>query len=106
FALEEVRRKVGATKITPILLFGPPEYWHQKISSRFRCNLESGTIEGSEWVSNCLYCVQTPAAGLKVYRQFLSGTLKIGPSGPIYPDGFAIVYTTELENWELGEKTR
>lgn len=91
FTLEEARRKVGASKITPVLLFGAPEYWRKKVTARFQCNLASGTIAGSEWVSNCFFCVQTPAAGLKVYRQFFSGTLKIGPLGPIYPDGFTIV---------------
>jgi len=88
YALEEVRRKVGATMPTPILLFGSPDYWREKISSRFRCNLETGTIAGSEWVSNCFYCVENAAEGLHIYRQFFSGTLKIGPQGPIYEDGF------------------
>jgi predicted Rossmann-fold nucleotide-binding protein len=90
FALEEVRRKVGAAVPTPILLFGNPDYWRKKITTRFRCNIENGTISGSEWVSNCFYCVQTAAAGLKMYKQFFSGTLKIGISGPTYEDGFAI----------------
>ncbi|HNA62545.1 MAG TPA: hypothetical protein PKW79_05675, partial [Rhabdochlamydiaceae bacterium] len=89
YALEEVRRKVGATMPTPILLFGSPDYWREKISSRFRCNLETGTIAGSEWVSNCFYCVENAAQGLHIYRQFFSGTLKIGPQGPIYEDGFS-----------------
>ncbi len=37
--LEEVRRKVGSIPPTPVLLFGNPEYWRQKITSRYRCNL-------------------------------------------------------------------
>lgn len=90
YALEEVRRKVGGTAPTPVLLFGPPDYWKQKITPRFRCNLAAGTISGSEWVSNCFYCVQSAAQGLKIYKQFFSGTLKIGTSGPIYEDGFVI----------------
>lgn len=88
YALEEVRRKVGAAAPTPVLLFGSPEYWKKKISVRFHCNLETGTIAGSEWVSNCFYCVQNAAQGLKIYKQFFSGTLKIGVNGPVYEDGF------------------
>ncbi|HUD01008.1 MAG TPA: hypothetical protein VMR37_01660 [Rhabdochlamydiaceae bacterium] len=90
YCLEEVRRKVGAAAPTPVLLFGNPEYWKKKISSRFRVNLETGSISGSEWVSNCFYCVQNAAQGLKMYKQYFSGTLKIGINGPIYEDGFVI----------------
>jgi predicted Rossmann-fold nucleotide-binding protein len=91
--LEEVRRKVGsAAPPTPVLLFGTPEYWKSKITARFRCNQESKTITGSEWVSNCFYCVSNATQGLKVYRQFFSGTLSIGPSYPPYPDGFATLH--------------
>lgn len=90
YALEEVRRKVGGTAPTPVLLFGNPDYWKQKITPRFRLNLTTGTISGSEWVSNCFYCVQNAAQGLKIYKQFFSGTLKIGVNGPIYEDGFVI----------------
>lgn len=90
YALEEVRRKVGATTPTPILLFGDASYWTKKISHRFRCNLETGTIAGSEWVSNCFFCVKNAAEGLQVYKQFCSGTLQIGPQGPIYDNGFAL----------------
>ena len=88
YALEEVRRKVGATTVTPILLFGEPDYWAEKITHRFQCNLKTGTITGSEWLSNCFFCVRTAAEALKIYKQFFSGTLKIGPQGPIYPKGF------------------
>lgn len=88
YALEEVRRKVGATTATPILLFGEPDYWSEKITHRFQCNLKTGTIAGSEWISNCFFCVRTASEGLKIYKQFFSGTLKIGPQGPIYEDGF------------------
>ena len=89
--LEEVRRKVGATAPTPVLLFGNADYWRQKITPRYHCNLASKTIIGSEWVSNCFYCVHTAEQGLKVYRQFFSNTLSIGPDFPPYEDGFAIV---------------
>jgi hypothetical protein len=90
YTLEEVRRKVGSMAPTPVLLFGPKEYWHQKITSRFQCNQMSGTISGSEWVSNCFYCITTAAQGLKIYENFFRGTLKIGPGGPIYADGFCL----------------
>ncbi|NDD57849.1 MAG: hypothetical protein EBZ47_01155 [Chlamydiae bacterium] len=91
YTLEEVRRKVGSTAATPVLLFGSKEYWKEKITSRFQCNLQSGTITGSEWVSNCFYCIENAAQGLKIYRQFFTGNLRIGPREPIYNDGFVIV---------------
>ncbi len=89
YALEEVRRKTGSTSATPVLLFGDPEYWKRKITSRFQCNLENGTISGSEWISNCFYCIQTAAQGLNIYRQFFSGTLPIGKNAPVNKDGFS-----------------
>ncbi len=89
--LEEVRRKVGSISPTPVLLFGNEDYWRSKITPRFHCNQESKTITGSEWVSNCFYCVRNAQQGLKVYRSFFSNTLSIGPDYPPYPDGFAIV---------------
>ncbi|MCE5316963.1 MAG: hypothetical protein LLG04_06320, partial [Parachlamydia sp.] len=91
FSLEEVRRKVGAAPALPVLLFGDADYWRKKLTSRFRCNLESGTIKGSEWLSNCFYCIQTAKQGLKVYREFFKGTLPIGKKGPIYDEGFVAV---------------
>lgn len=91
YSLEEVRRKVGSVPSNPILLFGEPDYWKQKVTSRFRLNLETGTIKGSEWITNCFYCVQRAEQGLKVYHDFFQGTLKIGKDGPIYEDGFCIV---------------
>jgi len=91
YTLEEVRRKTGANKITPVLLIGDPSYWKQKVSTRFLTNMETGTIKGSEWVSNCFYCIQTAKQGLKVYEDFFSGKLSIGPKGPIFREGFVIV---------------
>ena len=91
YTLEEVRRKVGAVEATPILLFGDPEYWKQKITSRFQCNLNSGTIKDSEWISNCFYCVQSAKKGLETYRKFFEGKLDIGRKGPTYSEGFCIV---------------
>lgn len=88
YCLEEVRRKVGAVGATPIILFGENEYWEMKITSRFKCNLESGTIKGSEWISNCFYCIQNAKQGIKIYRDFFNGTLPIGKNSPICIDGF------------------
>jgi predicted Rossmann-fold nucleotide-binding protein len=91
YSLEEVRRKVGSTASTPVLLFGQPEYWRQKITERFQCNLKTGTIAGSEWISNCFYCVQNAEQALRIYEQFFTNSLLIGKKGPIYPEGFATV---------------
>lgn len=94
-SLEEVCRKIGAVEGSmPILLFGGREYWIDKLCSRFRRNLASGTIAGSEWVSNCFYCVENAEQALQVYRDFFKGTLSIGKFGVVYPDGFAIVTKT------------
>ena len=90
YALEEVRRKVGATAATPILLFGEPDYWREKITHQFQCNLKAGTIAGSEWISNCFFCVRTAAEGLNIYKQFFRGTLRIGPHGPVFDAGFVL----------------
>jgi predicted Rossmann-fold nucleotide-binding protein len=91
YTLEEVRRKVGAVPSTPIILFGTYEYWSEKITSRFQLNLETGTIKGSEWISNCFFCIQTAQQGLKVYRDYFEGKLPIGKEGPVYKDGFVKV---------------
>ena len=91
FSLEELRHKVSSGPFGPILLFGDPNYWRQKITSRFQVNNDTGTIEGSEWVSNCLFCIQNARQGIKVYQDYFTGKLKIGREGPIYPEGFVVV---------------
>ncbi|MEX1012352.1 MAG: hypothetical protein WD595_02845 [Waddliaceae bacterium] len=91
YCLEEVRRKVGSIPLTPVILFGSVDYWRAKVTARFQCNLDSGTIKGSEWLSNCFFCIQTAKQGLKVYREFFEGTLKLGPEGAIYNEGFVTV---------------
>lgn len=91
FSLEEVRRKVGAQTPTPTILFGGPDYWLRKLTSRFQLNMESNTIKGSEWLSNSFFAVQTAKEGLKVYKEYLEGNLLIGKEGPIYPNGFVDV---------------
>ncbi|MDP1836573.1 MAG: LOG family protein [Chlamydiales bacterium] len=91
YSLEEVRRKVGATAATPIMLFGDPDYWRAKITSRFKSNLAAGTIKGSEWLSNCFYCIQHAEQGLRIYFDYFSNKLPIGHRGPCYPNGFVEV---------------
>lgn len=88
YTLEEVRRKVGAVLATPIIMFGSNEYWRDKVSSRFKLNRATGTIKGSEWLSNCFYAIQTAEQGLKIYRSFFEGKLPIGKQGPVYDEGF------------------
>lgn len=89
FSLEEVRRKVGSLgTITPVLLMGSNDYWATKISSRFNLNRQTGTIRGSEWISNSFYSIQTAQQGLKVMRAFLQKKLPIGKDGPIFDEGF------------------
>ncbi len=91
YTLEEVRRKTGAAPSNPILLFGEPDYWRRKVTSRFQLNRETKTIAGSEWVSNCFYCIETAEAGLSVYKRFFENKLPIGKEGPIFDEGFCIV---------------
>lgn len=92
YALEEVTRKTGSSPANPVLLFGDPEYWKEKITSRFQINQKTGTIEGSEWVSNCFYSIQRAEQGLKIYKDFFENKLPIGKKGPIYKEGFCIKY--------------
>jgi len=91
YFLEAVRRKVGAVAATPILLMGGKEYWTAKISSLFQCNLNAGTIAGSEWLSNCFYCIANAKQGLNVYRDYFRGTLPIGKDGPVFEKGFVVL---------------
>jgi predicted Rossmann-fold nucleotide-binding protein len=91
YALEELRHKVGSRPFGPIMLFGDPAYWKEKITHRYQCNLKAGTIKGSEWVSNSFFCIQSAQQGLHIYQEFFTGKLKIGPDGPIYQEGFVIV---------------
>lgn len=89
--LEEVRNKVGCRPFGPIILFGNPDYWREKITHRFQCNRTHGTIKGSEWVSNSFFCIQTAEQGIRVYRDFFNNVIKIGSDGPVYEEGFVTV---------------
>lgn len=88
YTLEEVRRKVGAVLSTPIIMFGTNEYWRDKVTSRFKLNRATGTIKGSEWLSNCFYAIQTAEQGIQIYKHYFAGNLPIGKQGPIYDEGF------------------
>jgi predicted Rossmann-fold nucleotide-binding protein len=88
YSLEEVRRKVNSVPPYPVILFGSPHYWEMKITNRFTINLQSGTIKGSEWISNCFYVVENHKEAIEVYRRFFSDTLPIGPNFPPYEKGF------------------
>lgn len=90
YALEEVRRKVGTTKIHPMILFGTPEHWGAKISHRYRENLRSGTIKGSEWISTVPWVVQDGREALAVLTRFFKGSLPIGPGHPTSDAGFMV----------------
>ena len=90
FSLEVVRRKVGCVFPTPIILFGKPEYWKSKITSHYQCNLAAGTIKGSEWISGCLFCIQSAEEGLEIYRRFFEGKLPIGKEAKPQPLGFTV----------------
>lgn len=92
YLLEEVTRKTGSSPANPVLLFGDPSYWKEKITSRFQINMKTGTIKGSEWVSNCFYCIQKAEDGLKIYKDFFHNKLPIGKNGPVYKEGFCIKY--------------
>lgn len=89
--LELVYLKTGAKPPTPIFLIGPVEYWKEKVAHAYEINLKAGTIRGSEWISNCLFCITSPEAGVAVFEQFLAGELPIGYDYPPAPDGLVIV---------------
>ncbi|KAG8345418.1 hypothetical protein ERJ75_000767700 [Trypanosoma vivax] len=90
YALEEVRRKVGSVRPTPMILFGDTEYFRSKITWRYQANLKSGTIKGSEWISNVPWVVTTGHEALQVYTHFFSGRLPVGPAHPANDCGFVV----------------
>lgn len=88
YSLEEVRRKTCSTSALPVILLGKREYWHDKITTRYQRNLLSGTIQGSEWVSNTFYRANTAQEALKVYELFFNHKLQIGPNYASAGEGF------------------
>ena len=89
FNLELAVRK-GQHNPTPILLFGDPQHWGNKLTSTYQENLASGTIEQAKWIGNTVICVTTAEEALEVYRQYAAGTLEIGPEHPGYDKGFRV----------------
>lgn len=90
YALEEVRRKVATTPPFPMILFGTAEHWGGKITGRYRENLRSGTIKGSEWISTIPWVVESGKEALEVYRDFFYGVLPVGPGHPPSDRGFMV----------------
>lgn len=91
YALELLLTQVGSRPATPILLFGDPSYWKAKITNTFHINRQMGTIHGSEWVSNTLYCVNNHKEALLVYYKYFTHRLQIGRDFPASDDGFVTV---------------
>ncbi len=89
--LEALRTQVSIKPPAPILLFGAPEYWHEKITHIFKINRETGTIRGSEWISNTFYCVQNHKQALQVYYRYFTNRLAIGRNAPPNDEGFITV---------------
>lgn len=89
--LELLRVQVGMRPAAPILLFGSPDYWRHKITPLFQINRKTGTIKGSEWISNTLYCVQNHKKALSIYYKYFTNRLHIGKDYPSLDQGFVIV---------------
>ncbi|BAE81527.1 conserved hypothetical protein [Chlamydia felis Fe/C-56] len=87
-SLELVSIKTGKKPPVPIFLIGPASYWKDKITPLYQSNCTAGTNRGSEWVSNCVFCISSPKAGIEIFRRYMNNTLPIGPEHPPYPDGF------------------
>jgi predicted Rossmann-fold nucleotide-binding protein len=90
FALESLRTQVGNKIKSPILLFGSPDYWREKITSNFQLNRKMGTIKGSEWISNSFFCVENCEEALSVYYRFFTNRLPIGKDYPPKDEGFVL----------------
>ncbi len=89
--LELLRTQVGSKIEAPILLFGSPEYWEKKITSKFQTNRAYGTIRGTEWISNTLFCVQNHTQALSIYYKYFTKRLHLGKNYKPVKRGFVIV---------------
>lgn len=89
--LELLRIQVGMRAAAPILLFGSPDYWKQKITPKYLLNRKTGTIHGSEWVSNCVFCVQNSHQALSLYYKYFTNRLQLGKDYPPTDEGFVIL---------------
>ncbi|WP_201456732.1 LOG family protein [Chlamydia sp. 17-3921] len=90
-ALELVSLKTKKKAPVPVFLIGPEDYWTEKISSLYKINIAGGTIQGSEWIYNCLFCISSAEAGIRVFHDYLLQTLPIGPEYPPPEKGFTVV---------------
>lgn len=90
YALEEIRRKVASVPPNPVILFGTVDHYTNKITARYRENLKSGTIKGSEWISTIPWLVSTGEEALEIYKRFFSGKLPVGPGNKSNDRGFVI----------------
>ena len=88
--LEQLRTQASIKRPAPVLLFGSAEYWRTKITPTFKINRETGTIQGSEWISNTVYCVQNHSQALSVYYKYFTNRLHIGRDFPPNNDGFVV----------------
>ncbi|AHK62954.1 hypothetical protein M832_00840 [Chlamydia avium 10DC88] len=91
FALELISIKTGKKPPVPVFLLGSADYWKEKITPIYRSNCRLGTNRGSEWVSNCIFCISSPQQGIEIFRKYMTNTLPIGPDYPSFPNGFVIV---------------
>ncbi|WP_348663792.1 LOG family protein [Chlamydia vaughanii] len=91
FSLELISIKTGKKPPVPIFLIGSADYWREKVTPAYQSNCKSGTNRGSEWVSNCVFCISSPQAGIEIFRQYMDNSLPIGPDYPPYPEGFMVV---------------
>lgn len=87
-ALEIMSLKTGFKAPVPVFLLGSMSYWERKLSTVYETNKRAGTIQGSEWISNCLFYLSSAEQGVEVFRQYIEGTLPIGPNHPSKEQGF------------------
>jgi predicted Rossmann-fold nucleotide-binding protein len=91
FALENLRTQLGLREhIVPTLLFGTEEYWVNKITARYHQNILSGTIAGSEWVSNTFFLARNATEALDIYSRFFKGELFMGTAYKAFDRGFRL----------------
>ncbi|SPN73613.1 hypothetical protein C10C_0447 [Chlamydia serpentis] len=89
--LELISIKTGKKALVPVFLIGPIDYWKSKITALYNINNAVGTIQGSEWVHNCLFCLSSAKAGIEIFSKYLKGVLPIGPEHPVPKEGFVII---------------
>ncbi|WP_194844278.1 hypothetical protein [Candidatus Clavichlamydia salmonicola] len=81
-AMEENLVALKIKPCIPILLFGPPSFWIEKMAPRFQSNLKNKTNTNSLWIYNLFFSVQTAEAALSIYSDFLTHKFLLGPTIP------------------------